>query len=497
MALKAQAPGSTKNSFSNNPVEDTPLTPRGGRKFVVLGGGVAGLVAARELLRRGCSVTLIERAPVVGGLARTFERDGFKFDIGGHRFHSNNPSVVQWLKDLMKDDLLTVPRTSYIYINKQFVDYPIQFPGALKIFSPLKAVQMLGSYIAAKVNDSKRPEVSFEDWVVKRYGRKLYEVFFEPYTEKVWGIPCRELSATWASQRIGIPSMWRAIKHAIAPPKVAHATAISSFYYPRSGFGMIPETLRQEIEDMGGTIHTGASLQSCTPTKHEGFNIVFEKSDKSIESVECNHLVSTIPLNALLGAIPEELGSAEVLAKYELEYRDIICLFIALNKKQVSEDSWTYFPLKHLTFGRTHEPKNWSKEMVPNDNFTSLCVEIFSSRGEPIWNMSDEGILDRVISEMNDVGWINKSEVHKSWVLRVPYAYPVYRIGYQQKLRAVRNYLAQWRNIHLVGRTGAFTYMNSDGVIEDVFRFLEEVFRAEQEAGLEVTPMATDDGRWL
>ncbi|HEY9716233.1 MAG TPA: FAD-dependent oxidoreductase, partial [Trichormus sp.] len=346
-------------------------------------------------------------------------------------------------------------------------------------------------------NDSKRPEVSFEDWVVKRYGRKLYEVFFEPYTEKVWGIPCRELSATWASQRIGIPSMWRAIKHAIAPPKVAHATAISSFYYPRSGFGMIPETLRQEIEDMGGTIHTGASLQSCTPTKHEGFNIVFEKSDKSIESVECNHLVSTIPLNALLGAIPEELGSAEVLAKYELEYRDIICLFIALNKKQVSEDSWTYFPLKHLTFGRTHEPKNWSKEMVPNDNFTSLCVEIFSSRGEPIWNMSDEGILDRVISEMNDVGWINKSEVHKSWVLRVPYAYPVYRIGYQQKLRAVRNYLAQWRNIHLVGRTGAFTYMNSDGVIEDVFRFLEEVFRAEQEAGLEVTPMATDDGRWL
>ena len=471
--------------------------PRGGRKFVVLGGGIAGLVAARELLRHNCSVTLIEKAPVLGGLARTFERDGFKFDIGGHRFHSNNPSVVQWLKDLMKEDLLTVPRTSHIYINNHFVDYPIQFPGALMIFSPLKAAEMLGSYLVAKVTDSNKPEVSFEDWVVKRYGRKLYEVFFEPYTEKVWGIPCRELSATWASQRIGIPSMWRTIKHAIAPPKVAHATAISQFYYPRAGFGMIPEALREEIVSLNGVIHTSASLQKCVPIGPDSYEVEFKKQDGSVETIDCNHVVSTIPLNALLESIPADLGSAEVLAKYELEYRDIICLFIALNKKQVSKDSWTYFPLKHLTFGRTHEPKNWSKEMVPSDEYTSLAVEIFSSRGEPIWEMSDEGILDRVIAEMNDIGWINKSEVHKSWVLRVPYAYPVYRIGYQQKLRAVRNYLARWRNIHLVGRTGAFTYMNSDGVIEDVFRFLEEVFTVEEESGLEVKPMASEDGRWL
>lgn len=499
MALGARVPG--KNFIDTySPQDDRPLEPRGGRRFVVLGGGIAGLVAARELLRRGCAVTLIERAPVLGGLARTFEKDGFKFDIGGHRFHSNNPTVVQWLKDLMKEDLLTVGRTSHIYINRQFVNYPIQFPGALKIFTPIKAAQMLLSYLNAKLTERNRPDISFEDWVVKRYGRKLYEVFFEPYTEKVWGIPCKTLSATWAAQRIGIPSMWRTIKHAIAPPKVMPATYVSQFYYPRKGFGMIPSRLHEEIIDMGGIVYTGANLKSCTPTKDGGFKVVLESDAKTEHTIDANHVVSTIPLNALLQSIPEELGSKEVLNKFELEYRDIICLFLALKKKQVSTDSWTYFPMRNLTFGRTHEPKNWSPEMVPSDDYTSLCVEIFASQGEDIWNLSDQGILDRVVSQMDDIGWIKKTDVYKSWVLRVPYAYPVYRIGYQQKVTAVREYLSQWRNLHLVGRTGSFVYMNSDGVIEDCFRFLEDVFKAEvekEEADLEVRPLVAEEGRWV
>ncbi|UZQ54636.1 FAD-dependent oxidoreductase [Trichothermofontia sichuanensis B231] len=201
-----------------------------GGGHVVFGGGIAGLTIARELLKQGCHVTVVEKGATVGGLARTFERDGFRFDIGGHRFHSNNPSVVQWLKDLLGADLLTVPRFSHIYLNQQFVDYPIQFPGALTIFSPLKAIQMVSSYLMAKLTERQRRDVSFEDWVIKRYGRALYEVFFQPYTEKVWGIPGDRLSAAWASQRIGIPSMWRAVRHAIFPPQKAPATAISQFY---------------------------------------------------------------------------------------------------------------------------------------------------------------------------------------------------------------------------------------------------------------------------
>jgi protoporphyrinogen oxidase len=463
------------------------------QQFVVLGGGLAGLAAAREILKKGCAVTLIEKSAEVGGLARTFEQDGFRFDIGGHRFHSNNPSVVQWLKDLLKSDLLTVRRISHIYLNGQFVSYPIQFPGALSIFPPLKAAQMVFSYLTAKITERKRQDLSFEDWVIKRYGKALYKVFFKPYTEKVWGISCHTLSATWAAQRISIPSMWRTIKYAISPPKNAPATAISKFYYPRAGFGMIPEALRQEIVDMGGVIYTSTFLTQCMPIGDQ-FQVTVQHKDGETITLHADQVVSSIPLDCLLQSIPKELGSQKILEQYNLEYRDIICLFIALNKKQVSEDSWTYFPLKELMFGRTHEPKNWSSEMVPDGKYTSLAVEIFSSRGELTWKMTDIAIIDTVIEQMNQIGWIRKEDVHKSWVLRVPYAYPVYHIGYEEKLKAVKDYLDQWSNLHLIGRTGSFHYMNSDGVIEDVFRFMENLF---PESEPEVQHLATQVGRWM
>ncbi|MBW4523142.1 MAG: FAD-dependent oxidoreductase [Scytolyngbya sp. HA4215-MV1] len=461
--------------------------------FVVLGGGLAGLVAARELLRKGCRVTLIEKNAEVGGLARTFEQDGFRFDIGGHRFHSNNPSVVQWLKDLLKTDLLVVPRISHIYLNKKFVDYPIQFPDALSVFSPFKAMQMVVSYLSAKVTERGRQDISFEDWVVKRYGKALYRTFFQPYTEKVWGIACDQLAASWASQRIGIPSLLRVIKQAVQPTKDTPATAISQFYYPRAGFGMIPQALEKEILQTGGILHTSTTLLECVPLS-SGFRITAQHEDGTCQTIQADQVISTIPVNYLLQSIPAELGSQEILRNYTLEYRDIVCLFVALNRKQVSTDSWTYFPLRNLIFGRTHEPKNWSAEMVPSDDYTSLAIEIFSSRNEPIWNMTDDEILAKVVEQMDEIGWIQKSDVHKSWVLRVPYAYPVYHIGYQEKLRAVKNYLGQWENLHLAGRTGSFHYMNSDGVIEDIFQLMETLF---PEKNIEVKSLASVTGRWM
>lgn len=467
-----------------------------GEQFVVLGGGIAGLVTAYELLKRNCRVTLIERGNEVGGLARTIEHDGYKFDIGGHRFHSNNDSVVNWLKDLLGPDLLTVPRISHIFMNNRFVEYPIQFPGAFSIFSPPRAAKMLLSYLASRFAERNRLDISFEDWVVKRYGRALYEVFFEPYTEKVWGIPCRELAASWASKRIGIPSMGRAIRHAIAPPKVELATAISQFYYPRSGFGMIAEALKKGIEEMGGIIYTGASVLRTVPQGVGKFSVTAELSDGTRKFLNASHVVSTVPLNVLLSSIPEEHGSWEVLNDFNLDYRDMICVFLALNKKQVSQDSWTYFPLKHLTFGRTHEPKNWSPEMVPSDDVTSLCVEIFATKGEPIWNLSDDEIVSRINSELSEVGWISRTDLVQGWVKRIPYAYPVYRVGYESKLQGVKTYLKQWPNLHLVGRTGSFQYMNSDGVIEDAFQLLDRLFAqpVNQEA---VKSLSSPAGRWI
>ena len=481
-------------------MEDLPakVTTMGGEKkpdmtqhFIVLGGGIAGLTAGLELLKTGQRVTLIEKGTVVGGLARTFERDGFRFDIGGHRFHSNNPSVVAWVKELLKEDLLTVPRISHMHLEGKFVDYPLQFPQSLSVFSPSRAIQMGASYLMAKFQRDGRPDVSFEDWVVCRFGRAMYGVFIEPYTRKVWGILCSEISAQWASQRIGIPSMWGALKEVILPSKNL-ATAIKKFYYPRRGFGMIPDAIARDILARGGQLETETSLAGLMP-EAAGFEVTVRHRNGLTKTLKADQIVSTIPLHFLLEAIPASLGSREVLEQYQLEYRDIICLFIALKKPQVSRDSWTYFPSDKLIFGRTHEPKNWSPEMVPGADCTSLAVEIFSSRGEEIWSWPDETILEKVVPQLEEIGWIGRRDIFKWWVVRVPFAYPVYRVGYEAKLQHISHYLAQWPNLHLLGRSGSFKYMNSDGVIEDVFRFMDEMFGLQ--AG--TRQLSVEGGRWV
>ncbi len=285
--------------------------------------------------------------------------------------------------------------------------------------------------------------------------------------------------------------MFRALKEVIKPSKNL-GTTITEFYYPRQGFGMIPKALAEEVTRYGGTIHTDTTLAKLTPL-NSGFEVIVQPKNGQNITLQADNIVSTIPLNFLLEALPAELGSREILQNFSLDYRDIICLFIALKRKQVSQDSWTYFPRKDLIFGRTHEPKNWSPEMVPDDNFTSLAVEIFASKGEEIWQMADEQILDRVVAQMTEIGWVSKADIHNAWVLRVPYAYPVYRVNYESKLQYVKQFLAQWPALHLVGRTGSFHYLNSDGVIEDVFRFMNRVFSEQTK----INDLTFDKGRWV
>ncbi|MFQ5400688.1 MAG: FAD-dependent oxidoreductase [Anaerolineae bacterium] len=469
--------------------------------FVVLGGGIAGLTAARELLRRGQRVVVIEKGTEVGGLARTFVRDGFRFDLGGHRFHSNNPSVVQWLLDLLGDDLLTVPRSSRIKINGRFVDYPLTLPGAFTAFPPLQGAQVAASYFLARFISRSRPDLSFEDWVVRRFGRAMYRHFFQPYTEKVWGISGAELSAEWAAQRIGLPGIWQAIRHSLRPAANPPATAVSQFHYPRAGFGMIPQALLKEIQSGDGVVLTRTIPTRITAVP-DGFEVAVRGPDGE-EVLHAAELISTIPLGQLLRLLPT--GNSNIQAQARLHYRGLICLFLALNKERVTSDSWTYFPDPSFIFGRTHEPKNWSPQMVPEDSVTSLGVEIFATPAEsggsgpdaPIWSWPDEAIAEKAIGQFARLGWFDPAQVRDYWLLRLPHAYPIYDLGYRERLARVRAFLAQWPRLHLVGRTGSFRYMNSDGVIEDVFRFLTArfpgAFPGEKTA---VQPIARENGRW-
>ncbi len=463
-------------------------------EFVVLGAGVAGLTIVRQMTEAGRSVILVERNETPGGLARTFRRDGFSFDLGGHRFHSNNPDVVAWLRRLVGGDLQCVARRSRIYLNNRFLDYPIRLPQAMGALGPVKALSMAGSYLAALARNGATTDGSFEGWVVRRFGRGLFEIYFKPYTEKVWGLPCSALSSDWASQRIGLPSLTQAVYRALVPGRTPPATIIPHFLYPRSGYGVIPDRLADEVASSGrGTILTNTTVGRVWFSGDEAIVEVGD-SETGSQTLRARHVISTIPLQHLLGALSDDSDIAALARDLPLAYRGILLVLLALDRPTVSADSWTYFPDRALLFGRTHEPKNWSGDMVPSPGVTSLAVEVFCSPGDATWTCQDGVLVDRAVGDLERVGWVRPGEVAASWVLRVPEAYPIYRCGYRDHLRRVTELLRRWPGLSLAGRTGSFRYMNVDGIVEECFGLCRRL-GLHRDAG--VQPLERDAGRWI
>lgn len=461
--------------------------------FVVLGGGVAGLTMAREMVRAGRSVTVVEQGRQVGGLSRTFRRDGFSFDLGGHRFHSNNPGVVRWLQELVGEDLLTVRRRSRIHIGGRFVDYPLRLGQAVGAFGVSKAARIAASYAKALLARREPEARSFESWVVRRFGRVLYEIYFKPYTEKVWGLPCDQLSADWASQRISLPSLSEAVYRAVVRSRHPPATIVSRFYYPRGGYGTICDRLAEEIVAGGGRVLTRASAHRLAFQADEAL-VRVSQDGSAPETLRCSRVVSTIPLDALLQAVPGDPDVEQAAAEARLTYRGVILLFLALDRPQVSADSWTYFPSPALLFGRSHEPKNWSPALVPNPGVTSLALEIFASPGDGSWRADEGALVDRAVAELDEVAGVPARDVAGAWVLRVPYAYPLYSLGYGERLGRLRAAMSRWPRLSLVGRTGSFSYRNVDGIVEDCFRLCGALGLGAR-AG--VQPLHSEHGRWI
>jgi protoporphyrinogen oxidase len=465
----------------------------GSSDFVVLGGGVAGLTIAREIARAGRSVTVVERGVTVGGLARTFRCDGFSFDLGGHRFHSNNLEVVDWLKALMGSDLLRVHRRSRIHLQGRFIDYPIRLTQATRAFGARRAVRGALSYAGALATNHRHDAVTFEDWVTRRFGRVLYEIYFKPYTEKVWGIRCNELSADWAAQRISVPNLAETVRGAVFPPRHPAPTAVRQFYYPRHGYGTISDRLADGIATLRQDVLTSTSLVKLQFSDGDAVVEVLDSAGAR-RTIRCGQVISTVPLDALLKALVHEPGIAQVEAESRLTYRGIVLIFLGVARAQVSPDSWTYFPSPDLIFGRSHEPKNWSAAMVPGASVTSLALEVFSSPGEPSWESGDAVLVERAVGELEAVGWIRRGDVTHSWVLRVPHAYPVHNLGYAERFARVRRALDRYPRLRLLGRTGAFSYMNVDGVVEECFRLAREL---QLTGHADVRPLAADTGRWV
>ena len=427
----------------------------------MIGGGPAGLTAAYALTKRGISAVVFEADTQVGGLAKTVCYKGFRFDIGGHRFFTKMAAVSELWHELLGADLLRRPRLSRIYYGGRYFDYPLKAANVLANLGVATSVAVLASYVRARLSPI-RPEVTFEDWVINRFGRKLYSLFFKSYTEKVWGIPCHEIGAQWAAQRIKGLSLWTAAIHMLRPqPGGGIKTLIHEFEYPRLGPGMMWDACRDRIEAGGNRVFRGARIVELRHEHSQIHSLVIESNGRRWTQ-PVSHVISTMPIRHLVRGLNPAVPGEVRAAADRLRYRDFLTVALIVDAPQLFPDNWIYVHDPSVRVGRIQNFKNWSPEMVPDGSVTCLGLEYFCSVGDDLWSQTDEKLIALAAREVEAIGLLNGARVIDATVLRVQKAYPVYDDGFQGALEGVRAWTDRLRNLQLVGRNGMHKYNNQD-----------------------------------
>jgi protoporphyrinogen oxidase len=443
-----------------HPVNDTAA------RIAIIGAGPAGLTAAYLLAKAGFTrVTVFEKHPtLVGGISRTESYKGFHFDIGGHRFFSKSKEVEAFWTEILGDELLERPRSSRIYYNQQFFSYPLVASEALLKLGLWETFRCVASYCWAKLRPNKAP-ANFEEWVANQFGWRLYRIFFKTYTEKVWGIPCTEISADWAAQRIKGLSLRTAIANALFPAKQSKEgdqlikTLIDSFRYPRLGPGQMWQTCRQKAEAMGVKVHMGTGIAALQQQPAGEWQL---QTDDGTWVGPFDYVISTAPIRELVAGIKNELPAAVRKAADSLRYRDFLTVVLVVTERQKFSDNWIYIHDPAVKVGRVQNFKSWSPDMVPDAHKACYGLEYFCFEGDGIWQSSDADLAELAIKEMEQIGLCQRADVHDWYVVRQPKAYPVYDAQYQQHVQAVKEGLAHLPGLILVGRNGMHKYNNQD-----------------------------------
>ncbi|HEX9639521.1 MAG TPA: FAD-dependent oxidoreductase [Acidobacteriota bacterium] len=437
------------------------------RRVAVLGAGPAGLAAAEMLSRHGVRVDVLELQDTVGGLCVTHEYQGFRFDLGGHRWFTKNRELQRWFLDLMQGELVTVQRRSRIYFNRRYFNYPISLSNVLENAGWWTSLKVVWSYAAAAAADlmRRRPPATMKEMYCAQFGAQLYEMFFRRYSEKVWGRPCELLSPDWVAQRSKGLSILTAVKDALTQRHDVVSLG-DQFVYPRAGYQRICVRMAEEVTRRGHRVRLEAPVKAVSFRGPHDLVVHYE-TQGARRALECTDVVSTLPLSHLV-AMLEPPGELEVQALARaLEFRDLITVVVLIDKPRVSDDTWIYIHDDSILFARVHEPKNWSAALVPDPRLTSLVCECFCSCGDPIWNLGDDQLRARVVADLSErLGFITPAEVIGTRVIRTRYAYPVYDLEYRGKLVRIYRFLARHPGLHIVGRGGTFRYNNADHSIE-------------------------------
>jgi protoporphyrinogen oxidase len=437
----------------------------------VLGGGPAGMTAAYLLARAGRPVVLFERAPVVGGLARTEVRDGFRFDLGGHRFFTKSPEVELLWHEVLGAELLVRPRLSRIHYRGRFIDYPLSAADVIRKLGPVELARAVSSYLAAAVRSTDQPEETLEQWISNRFGRRLYEMFFASYTEKVWGVPCSELRAEWAAQRIRGLSFASAARAALFGNSDGEVRSlIERFHYPRLGPGQMWEAMRDRVEAMGGEVHTGADVRALRVAG--GRVVEIEAGDRTLTP---EHVISSLPLGAAV-QLAEPAAPEDVLnGARGLRHRDFLTVALVLHGPDPFPDNWLYIHEPGVRVARIQNYRSWSPSMVPDPTRSCVGLEYFCFAGDDLWSAPDEALVERAGLELERIGLAERESVERGYVVRVPQAYPIYDAEYGARVGRLREWLTTISNLQQVGRNGLHRYNNSDHSMLTAIRAVENL----------------------
>jgi protoporphyrinogen oxidase len=434
-------------------------------RTIVIGAGPAGLAAAHELSELGREAVVLEQDDQVGGIARTVVYRGYRFDIGGHRFFTKATAIQELWEEIMGDDFLVRPRLSRIHYRDTFFHYPLKPVEALIGLGPIEAIRIFISYMRARAFPIE-DERTFEEWVVNRFGRRLFEIFFETYTEKVWGRPCSEIGADWAAQRIKNLDLVAAVRNALigdrANGKVV-TTLIDRFHYPRLGPGMLWERWSERLVERGVEIRMETRVSAIHHDHERVVAVEADRPDGSTERIEGAHFISTMPVRELVRALRPAPPEFVVAAAERLEYRDFLTVVLIVEAEELFPDNWIYIHSPDVRVGRIQNFKNWSPDMVPDPATTSLGLEYFVHEGDDLWSMPDADLVALGARETARLGLLREGTVVRDGtVVRVRKAYPVYDGEYRESLATIRGWLSGLENLQLVGRNGQHRYNNQD-----------------------------------
>jgi protoporphyrinogen oxidase len=430
--------------------------------IVIIGAGPAGLTAAYLLAKQGRRVTVLESDEAVGGISRTARYKNFRFDIGGHRFFTKIPRVERLWYELLGEDFLEVPRLSRILYGARFFNYPLKATNALVGLGLWQTILVIASYAKARLRPHPVEE-NFEQWVSNRFGSRLYRIFFKTYTEKVWGIPCTEIRAEWAAQRVQGMSLARAIMSATSLQRRPNGikSLIERFHYPRLGPGQMWERCAERVVEMGGQVLLSHRVRSLEVANGTAVSAVAD-TPRGPRVFHGSHFITTMPLRSLIRSLEPAAPAAVSQAARGLSYRDFILVALILDQPDLFPDNWIYVHTPGVRVGRIQNFGNWSKAMVPLEGATCIGMEYFCFEGDDLWQKTDAELVALATEELDRLGLAAGAQIVDGTVVRMPKAYPIYDSAYAAHVAVIRHHLDSIGNLATVGRNGMHKYNNQD-----------------------------------